>query len=244
MLALAAILGGILGVGSPRVVSVAVAAHRVLFRSGERAAPDVAPSDAFVRDAVVVERAQPPAEHWQRDRLALVVAPGGASRALGERFLHLGIPVAFVVDPHALQAAAMARAVRAASQMLYVQVGKAPSASPLAALRLAIGAFDGVASRDARGMPEALADTGLAFFDERGTADPASFVGQGVTLVRRDVTVDDVPRTAYVAYMLREALDRSRRYGEQVVLMRPTGASLAALRSVLADGGAEFASTR
>ena len=146
------------------------------------------------------------------------------------------MPIAFVIDPHAAQAAAFARLVRDANQTLFVQVGAPPNAARLDALHRSLGAFDGVAAREPGGMAFALRGTGLTFFDERGdAADPNEFAAAGVTLVRRDVTADDRSAAGYVAFMLSRAAALSRRVGTVVVLLRPLPASLDALRAFGAD---------
>jgi Divergent polysaccharide deacetylase len=140
--------------------------------------------------------------------------------------------VAFIVDPHAAQAAAFAKLVRDANQTLLVQVSAPPSAVTLASLRRTFGDFDGVAARDARGMAWVLRTSGLIFFDERGdSADPDEFESAGVPLVRRDVTGDDRSAAGYVSFMLSRAAGLSRRVGTVVVLLRPLPSSLDALRS-------------
>jgi hypothetical protein len=149
-------------------------------------------------------------------------------------FLRLGFPVAFVIDPHAGQAAKVAQLVRGAGQLLFVQVAGAPSDAALEGLRSRLGPFDGVAARDATGMAAALRGTGLTFFDERGDAGTAAFAASHVALIQRDVTADDRTGTGYVTFMLERAAALSRRVGPLVVLLRPLPTSLAALRGFAA----------
>jgi polysaccharide deacetylase 2 family uncharacterized protein YibQ len=206
--------------------------QRAIVRGGSGGAVD----DLFAQDDVVVERVRPSANNWHSEQLAIVVGLCGESVAAQSGFLRLGDPMAFIVDPHASQAAAFAKLVRDANQTLLVQVTAPPSAVTLASLRRTLGAFDGVAARDARGMAWVLRTSGLIFFDERGdSADSSEFATAGVTLFRRDVTADDRSSAGYVAFMLSRAAGLSRRVGTVVVLLRPLPSSLEALRSVNAS---------
>jgi len=190
--------------------------------------------DAFAQDDVVVARVRTVQEQWQRAKVAAFVAECGTSVAAIAGFLRLGVPVAFVVDPAARNAETVASVVRDAGQSLFVQAQRAPDAAAIADLRRQLGPFDGVAGRNDAGMAAALQATGLAYFDERGNADPRSFQRYGVPLVRRDVTADDRSREAYVAFMLERAAALSRRAGTVVVLLRPLPSSASALRDFLA----------
>lgn len=186
--------------------------------------------DAFAGDDVVVDRARKPPAQWQSEQLQLVVGVCGASVAAESGFLRLHYPIAFIVDPKALQARAFANLVRSNGDALLIQAGEPPSPQTLAALRRTIGQFDGIASRNPAGMALALHGTGLAFFDERGEAANASaFASEAVPLVRRDVTADNRSGIGYVTFMLGQAAALSRRTGPVVVFVRPLPSTLAAL---------------
>jgi polysaccharide deacetylase 2 family uncharacterized protein YibQ len=239
-LALAAIVGGyVQGITSakpPPVASLRSSAHEAknlppALRALTHGGSGGAVADLFTQDDVVVERTRPAANNWRSEQLSIVVGLCGESVAAESGFLRLSDPMAFIVDPHAAQAPAFAKLVRDANQTLLVQVTAPPSAVTLASLRRKLGAFDGVAARDARGMAWVLRTSGLIFFDERGdSADSNEFTSAGVTLVRRDVTSDDRSAADYVSFMLSRAAGLSRRVGTVVVLMRPLPSSLDALR--------------
>jgi polysaccharide deacetylase 2 family uncharacterized protein YibQ len=239
--ALAAIIGGyVQGITSakpPPVASLRGSAHEAknlppVLRALTHGGSGGAVADLFAPDDVVVERVRPAANNWRSEQLSIVVGLCGESVAAQSEFLRLGDPMAFIVDPHAAQAAAFAKLVRDANQTLLVQVTAPPSAVTLASLHRTLGAFDGIAARDARGMAWVLRTSGLIFFDERGdSADPTEFTSAGVTLVRRDVTADDRSAAGYVSFMLSRAAGLSRRVGTVVVLLRPLPSSLDALRS-------------
>lgn len=243
--ALAAIIGGyVQGVVSakpPPVTSLRASAHEAqnlppALRALAHGGSGGAIADLFAQDDVVVERVRPATNNWRSEQLSIVVGPCGESVAAQSGFLRLSNPMAFIVDPHAAQAAAFAKLVRDANQTLLVQVSAPPSAITLAALHRTLGAYDGVAARDARGMAWVLRTSGLLFFDERGdSADPSEFASAGVTLVRRDVTADDRSAAGYVSFMLSRAAVLSRRVGTVVVLLRPLPSSLDALRSFKAS---------
>jgi polysaccharide deacetylase 2 family uncharacterized protein YibQ len=201
-------------------------ALRALTRGGSGGAVN----DLFSQDDVVVERRRAAATDWRNEQLAIAVGLCGESVAAGAGFLRLGVPLTFVLDPHASQAVAFAKMVRDANQTLFVQTLVPPSAATLASLHDRLGAFDGIAARDAGGMAAALRGTGLTFFDERGDADPDAFAAAGVPLVRRDVTADDRSAATYASFMLSRAAGLSRRVGTVVVLLRPLPSSLEALR--------------
>lgn len=188
--------------------------------------------DAFARDDVVVDRPRLPQPRWQSEQLQLIVGICGSSIALESGFMRLHYPIAFVVDPSALQARAFADLARNNGDSLLLQVDEPPAPTTLAAFRREIGPFDGIASRHAAGMAIALHGTGLAFFDERGDAANAqTFTSMGVTLVRRDVTADNRSGVGYVSFMLAQAAALSRRTGPVVVFVRPLPSTLAALQS-------------
>lgn len=201
-----------------------------------RAVEAGAPSqDAFADDDVVVDRLRPSLSRWQPERLIVFVVDCGWSRAVETTFLQANLPLAFVIDPDAPQAGAVAALARAQSRAVYAQVRNAPSAASLARLRATLGAFAGIASRSDVGMAAALRGTGLAFFDERGDAGAAAFARAGVPLYSRDVTADDRSDVAYTAFMLRQAERISRLAGRAVVLVRPLPTTLEALRAIRGD---------
>jgi hypothetical protein len=253
-LALAAIVGGyVRGITSARPPPVAS------LRSSAREARNLPPAlralthgssggavaDLFTPDDVVVERIRPAASSWRSEQLSVVVGLCGESVAAASGFLRQSDPLAFIVDPHAAQASAFSKLVRDANQTLLVQVTAPPSAVTLASLHRKLGAFDGVAARDARGMAWVLRTSGLMFFDERGdSADPNEFASAGVTLVRRDVTADDRSAAGYVSFMLSRAAALSRRVGTVIVLLRPLPSSLDALRSFNAAGSVTLVALR
>lgn len=205
---------------------------------------DARTDDLFSNDDVVVERQLAHVSNWQPERLAIVVGLCGNSVAVESGFLRLGDPMAFDLDPAAVEAVKFAQLVRGSGDPLYVHLDAAPSAGQLDALRARIGAIDGIASRSAHGMARALAGTGLAFFDERGDADARAFEHAGVTLIRRDVTADNRTPMTYVSYMLDRAATRSARAGAMVVLMRPLPSSLDALAAFTHSRTIELAALR
>ncbi|HTA39847.1 MAG TPA: divergent polysaccharide deacetylase family protein [Candidatus Acidoferrales bacterium] len=239
--ALAAIVGGyvqgVMSAKPPPVATLRASAHEAknlppVQRAIARNLSGGAVDDLFTQDDVVVERVRPAANNWHNEQLSIVVGLCGESIAAQSGFLRLGDPMAFIVDPHASQAAAFAKLVRDANQTLLVQVSAPPSAVTLASLHRNLGAFDGIAARNARGMAWVLRTSGLIFFDERGdSADSSEFATAGVTLFRRDVTADDRSAAGYVSFMLSRAAGLSRRVGTVVVLVRPLPSSLEALRT-------------
>jgi polysaccharide deacetylase 2 family uncharacterized protein YibQ len=189
-------------------------------------------TDAFAFDDVVVQRPRSDVEEWRPARLAVVVAICGYSVVAESQWVRIGLPFAFVVDPTAPNAVGMASLVRDAGDGLFVQLDAPPTASQLIRLHLRLGAFDGVASREATGMARALRGSGLTFLDERGDRAVASeFARNGVRLLQRDVTADDLSAPGYIAFMLGQASAISRRIGPAIVLVRPLPATLSALRT-------------
>ncbi|HKE37250.1 MAG TPA: divergent polysaccharide deacetylase family protein [Candidatus Baltobacteraceae bacterium] len=189
-------------------------------------------TDAFAGDAVVADHARSAKPQWQSEQLRLVVGICGSSVAAESGFLRLHSPMAFVIDPAAAQARAFADLARHNGDALLVQVAEPPAPQRLAAFRRAIGPFDGIASRRTAGMAVALHGTGLTFFDERGDAANAdTFARMGVTLVRRDVTADNLTNAGYVTFMLGRAAELSRRTGPVVVFVRPLASTLSALET-------------
>lgn len=186
--------------------------------------------DAFAKDDVVVDRSRTPQPQWQNEQLQLVVGICGSSVAAESGFMRLHYPIAFVVDPAALQARAFADLARKNGDALLVQVDEPPAEATLAAFRRTLGQFDGIASRHSAGMAVALHGTGLTFFDEVGdAANAGTFANMGVPLVRRDVTADNRSGIGYVTFMLGQAAALSRRTGPVVVFARPLPSTLAAL---------------
>ena len=211
----------------------------------ERTIVETAVVDQFSEDDVVVDRPRLQAMQWQRQRIALVVAGCGNSVAAESEFLRLGYPAAFVVDPHASQAAAFAQLVRTAGQPLFVQLSSPPTRASLAALHQQLGSFDGVAARDAQGFAPVLRDSGLSFIDERGdAANQLAFAALGIPLIQRDVTADDRTGSGYVVFMLERAASLSGRIGRVVVLVRPLPSTLAALRTFTATANVDMVSIR
>ena len=237
-LALAAIVGGYAsgtaGTHPPQIVVLHPQASPHV-RAVLRGASDAAVNDLFSDDDVVVER-----DGAQRSSsvpsLSFVIGLCGESAPLDGQFLQLGFPVTIDLDPNGPDAQRTARYAHEASALLFVHVSSAPSAATLKTLRARFGPIDGVASRDAGGMPAALAGTGLIFFDERGDANRASFEERAVRLLSRDTTVDNRASPAYIDFMLQRSAIRSRSQGPLVVLMRPVPDSLEAL--------GEFSKTR
>lgn len=192
--------------------------------------PEVA--DEFANDDVVANRARTAQPQWQSEQLQLIVGICGSSVAAESGFLRLHYPITFVLDPAAAQARAFADLARNNGDAVFVQVGEPPAPQTLAAFRRAIGRFDGIASRRTAGMALALRSSGLTFFDERGDAANAdTFARLGVTLVRRDVTADNLSNAGYVTFMLGRAAELSRRTGPVVVFVRPLPSTLSALET-------------
>lgn len=191
-------------------------------------------ADAFAQDDVVVERHHPVQSQWQPERLQIVVGICGTSVAVESAFFRLNVPLTFVVDASLPQADTFAQLVRSNGDEVFVQVGDPPDSQALAALHRAIGPFDGLASRNARGMALALHGTGLAFFDERGdAANELAFAALQVPLVRRDVTADNRSGSGYVRFMLERAAALSRRSGPIAVFVRPLPSTFSALHDFL-----------
>ncbi len=242
-LAIAAILGGYFsgqaGAHPPQIVVLHPVSspdvHAVVH--GYSDSPIV---DLFSNDDVVVDRAQTARNAWLPERLSVVVGLCGESAALESEFLRLGLPLAIDLDPHGAEADRIARYVNAQGLALFIHTGAPPSRATLAELQKRFGRINGVASRSASGMADALRGTGLVFFDERGDTDSRPFTVTGVRFVARDATVDDRSSPSYISFMLDRAAMRSEREGRMVVLMRPLPNSLAALTNFLATRSAEI----
>lgn len=204
-----------------------------------RGASDAVVDDLFSNDEVVVDRANTRASSYA-ERLAIVIGLCGESAPLDGQFLALGLPLTLDLDPHGTDAERSARYAHESNALLLIHVASPPSASTLAALRRRFGSFDGIASRVSAGMPQALARTGLFFFDERGDALEAPFTAAGVRLLARDATVDNRASPAYIAFMLDRAAIRSRSQGPLAVLMRPVPDSLEALETFAQTRSAEL----
>lgn len=233
-LALAAIIAGYLsgqaGTSPPAVAQLHPHASPSV-KAVLNGASDSAVNDIFSEDDVVVEHPALASSNWLPERLSFVVGLMGDSTAVDTSFLGLNLSLAYDLDPHAPDALPVAKTIHDNGGIVLVHVSQAPSKGALASLRAQFGTFDGIASRSSEGVPEALAGTGLWFFDERGDADPAPFRAAGVPFVSRDATVDDRTAPSYIAYMLDRAAVRSQRQGRLVVLLRPQLNSLAALSS-------------
>ena len=200
--------------------------------------------DSFSNDDVVVERRAAQSTRWVTPRLSFVIGLSGESAVVESQFLRLGIPLAFDIDPNGHDAAAFAKLARTAGDLVFVHAENAPSAAWLQALENRIGRFDGIASHTDRGMAQALAIRGLAFFDEAGGVDSRPFKRAGVKLIKRDTTVDDHTSEGYITYMLHRAEMRARRAGRVVVFMRPQPNSLAVLNRFVENGSADIAALR
>jgi polysaccharide deacetylase 2 family uncharacterized protein YibQ len=244
-LALAAIVGGFQSGVSNAPVSPIVKLRPMAtpsvkpVRSGSS---DAEINDSFSDDDVVIDRPILEQEHWIPASLSVVVGLSGTNAALDGAFLRLGMPVALDLDPHASDAQLTAQYVADAHQTLFIHVTAPPNDDTLARLRDRFGAFVGVASHGSEGMPQALAGTGLAFFDERGDADRAEFARNNVRLWQRDTTVDDRTGNAYIVFMLNRAALRSRKAGRLVALMRPLPDTLAALQAFAGTRSAQIVS--
>ena len=202
---------------------------------------DAAVNDLFSNDDVVVDRSAAPDEaRWQQPTLAVVVGLCGYSADADESFMQLPIPIAFDIDPHAPQAARVAELAREAHDLVLVHLTDAPTQTRLTALRRQLGAFDGIASRNAPRFVQVLDGTGLLYFDERGDADAWEFRNVGIAFARRDVTVDDRTDSGYIRYMLGRAVQRSERVGPLIVLMRPARHSYGALAALQASRSVDF----
>ncbi len=233
---------GQVGAHPPAIVSLrAGPAPRVSAPTDDARYSDMPVRDLFSRDDVVVARHTGASARWLAPQLSLVVGLCGASARIESAFLHLGLPIAYDLDPHAPEALAFARDAQAAHAELLVHVNEAPSPAVLTALRARFGAIAGVASRTSAGMARALAGSGLVFFDERGTADPRAFADAHVPFVARNTTVDDRTGEGYVLFMLDRAELRSEHEGRLVVLMRPLPSTLTALESFLRTRSVQIA---
>ncbi len=204
-------------------------------------ASDIAVDDIFSRDDVVVDRHASASTTWRPARLAIVVGLCGYSVRIESAFLHLGVPLAFDVDPHGADAVRFAHLAQMAKMPFFLHVNDVPSAAMLTSLRARFGTFTGIASRTSAGMARALAGTGFTFFDERGDANPTAFFAARVPFVARDGTVDDRAAESYILFMLQRAADRSEHEGALTLLMRPLPASLAAFESFVQTRSVQIA---
>lgn len=178
---------------------------------------------------VVVDRASSPNADGSA-RVAIVVGPCGTNAALDAAFARVDLPVGMVIDPAGADAVASAALARSQRKPFYLQVAGVPSPAAIGRLLERFDGAAGFASPSSRGMAVALAGTGLAFVDERGTADPAPFAKVGTPLIRRDLTVDDRDATGFVSFMLGRAVVLGAARGRAVAWMRPRASSLQALR--------------
>ena len=241
-LALAAIAGG--------YVSGRATAPLPRMRAQSHAVPSVHPvlhdpSDSFVDDLfsdddVVVDRGRTVSTHWLAPQLAIVVGLCGRSAATDAAFIQAGVPLAIDLDPSAPQASDVAELARESGDLVLVHLGSAPTQAQLARLRKRFGDFSGVASRSSNGFVQSLDGTGLLFFDERGDADSQEFSAVGIPIAQRDATVDDRTARTYIRFMLERAVQRSRREGRVVVLMRPIAHSVDELKALAATRSVQF----
>ena len=241
-LALAAIAGGYFSGRAtgpqprPRVQTRAVpSVHPVL-----RDPSDSDVDDLFSDDDVVVDRARTVSTRWLEPQLAIVVGLCGRSAATDAAFIQLGLPLAVDLDPSAPQAGDVAELARESGDLVLLHLANAPTQAQLARLRKRFGDFTGVASRSSNGFVQSLDGTGLLFFDERGDADSQEFSAVGIPIAQRDMTVDDRTARTYIRFMLDRAVQRSRRDGRIVVLMRPLLHSMDELKALAATRSAQF----
>ena len=243
-LALAAIAGGYF---SGRAAAPVPPAR---LHAQTRVAPSVHPvlhdpsdsyvDDVFSDDDVVVDRPRVVSTHWLEPQIAVVIGLCGRSAATDAAFIQLGVPLAVDLDPSAPQAGDVAALAHEAGDVVLVHLEAAPTQAQLARLRKRFGDFSGVASRSIEGFVQSLDGTGLLFFDERGNADPQEFTAVGIPIAQRDVTVDDRTARTYIRFMLDRAVQRSRREGRMVVLMRPLVHSVDALKALAATRSVQF----
>jgi polysaccharide deacetylase 2 family uncharacterized protein YibQ len=241
-LALAAIAGGYFSgraTGPPPPMRaqthVAPSVHPVL-----RDPSDSYVDDLFSADDVVVDRARTVSTRWLEPQLAIVVGLCGRSAASDAAFIELGVPLAVDLDPSAPQASDVAALAHESGDAVLLHLESAPTQAQLARLRKRFGDFSGVASRSIDGFVQSLDGTGLLFFDERGDADPEEFTRVGIPIAQRDATVDDRTARTYIRFMLDRSVQRSRREGSMVVLMRPLAHSVDALKALLATRSVQF----
>jgi len=241
-LALAAIAGG--------YFSGRAAAPPPQMRVQSRVAPSVHPvlhdpsdsyvDDAFSDDDVVVDRARTVSTHWLEPQLAVVIGLCGRSAATDAAFIQLGVPLTVDLDPGAPQASDVAELAHEAGDLVVLHLDTAPTQAQLARLRKRFGDFSGIASRSIGGFVQSLDGTGLLFFDERGDADAQEFTEVGIPIAQRDATVDDRTARTYIRFMLDRTVQRSRREGRMVVLMRPLVHSVDALKALAATRTVQF----
>jgi len=179
---------------------------------------------------VVVDRASSPNADGSA-RVAVVVGPCGTNVTLDAAFARADLPIGMVINPTGADAVAVASLARSQRKPFYLQVASVPSPAAIGSLLKRFDGAAGFASPNGRGMALALAGTGLAFVDERGTADAAAFAKAGTPLIRRDLTVDDRDAAGFVSFMLGRAVVLGAARGRAVAWMRPRASSLQALRA-------------
>ncbi len=244
------------------VIALALAAIAAGYFSGRAAAPPpqmrvqprVAPSvhpvlhdpsdsyvdDVFSDDDVVVDRPRTVSTHWLEPQLAVVIGLCGRSAATDAAFIQLGVPLTIDLDPAAPQASDVAALAHEAGDLVLLHLDTAPTQAQLARLHKRFGDFSGIASRSIDGFVQSLDGTGLLFFDERGDADPQEFTEVDIPIAQRDATVDDRTARTYIRFMLDRTVQRSRREGRMVVLMRPLVHSMDALKALAATRSVQF----
>jgi polysaccharide deacetylase 2 family uncharacterized protein YibQ len=229
---------GAVAIVSGIVSNARIAARNAPHRKAAIARPSSSPSPGVRATAavlgsdwnVVVDRSPAPDADGSA-RVAIAVGPCGANATLDAAFARLDLPMALVIDPNGADARTIAALAGSAGKPFYLQVGSAPTAVTLAALRQRFDGMTGIASGQSSGVAAALAGSGLAYFDERGNADARTFARAGVGLISRDVTVDDRDQAGYVTYMLQRTIVLGAARGRAVAWMHPRVSSLHALRA-------------
>jgi polysaccharide deacetylase 2 family uncharacterized protein YibQ len=144
-----------------------------------------------------------------------------------------------VIDPDASAAQTLADAAAAAGKTSFVQVAAPLTLSRVQTLRAQFPHASGVAARlqsaPSRDVLRNLREQHLAVLDEYGDANVhKAFRTAGVAYVSRTITVDDHLQSAYVQYMLGQAVHLGRG-SKAIVMMRPLPDTLRALQTVIAD---------
>lgn len=170
--------------------------------------------------------------------LALVVVSMGHSVAIEAPFTQLPIALTCVIDPHAPSAHDVAEMAASAGKTVYVQLD--PDAAPrdVQAVTSAFPSARGIAVRFAPGsrseqILNAAAGSHLAVFDEYGTQPQAARIARhlNVAYTGRSITVDNHLASAYVDFMLEQAV-RIARSQRIAVMARPVPSTLAAFQNL------------